>query len=58
MANVFRATLNWSVAALPACTKCGTALNLPPVMTCNASPVWKARQSEGMETLVTVESRA
>jgi len=57
-ASVFLATLCPARAFPPRRTKCGTALNFPPVITCSASPVWKARQSGGIETFVIVKSRA
>lgn len=43
--------------APPTRTQCGVARSFPPVATSSASPVWKARQSAGMETFVKLPPR-
>jgi len=52
-ANVFLATrIVLFASTFGPFTKCGTALNFPLVISSSVSPVWKARQSAGMFTLV------
>ena len=41
----------------PTRTQWGVALSFPPVASSRASPVWKARQSVGMDTFVSVPPR-
>lgn len=57
IAKVFLAIRCPSLDAAPERTKCGAARNLPSVINCKASPVWKARQSGGIVTFVIVDVR-
>ena len=54
--NVSREMLSASGAA-PTRTQCGVARSLPAVASSNASPVWKARQSAGIDTFVRAPPR-
>lgn len=54
-ANVSRET--FVISPAPTRTQCGVARKLPAVASSRASPVWKAKQSGGIETLVRVPPR-